>query len=163
RPRPSHRASLHRRRRARVSEDTSSGRRPAPRRRLVVPAPSPTTSRSRSGRGAPSPCAACLCLRRLSICPRRRTPALCYDAGTTSKARIASVEADLPDNRMSDGRIDPRGRVWAATLSLSGRQHGALYRLDADGRVLRMLTGLTLSNGLDWSPDGALLYLVDTA
>lgn len=85
------------------------------------------------------------------------------DPATGDTARIASVEIDQPDNRMSDGRVDPRGRFWAASLSLSGRQHGALYRLDANGRVLRMLTGLTLANGLAWSPEGTLLYFVDTA
>lgn len=76
--------------------------------------------------------------------------------------RIASVEADVTDTRMNDGAIDPRGRFWAGTMSMTGRRHGSLYRLDDDGRVSRMLTGVTVSNGIDWSPDGTLMYYVDT-
>jgi sugar lactone lactonase YvrE len=76
--------------------------------------------------------------------------------------RIAHVEADTPDTRMNDGAVDPRGRLWAGTMSMTGRRHGSLYRLDQDGRVARMVTGVTVSNGIDWSPDGTLMYYVDT-
>jgi sugar lactone lactonase YvrE len=40
--------------------------------------------------------------------------------------------------------------------------HGSLYRIDADGRTERVVSGLTISNGLDWSPDASLMYLNDT-
>jgi sugar lactone lactonase YvrE len=45
------------------------------------------------------------------------------------------------------------------------QQPGAasLYRLDADGMVTVVLTGVTVSNGLEWSPDGSLAYYNDTA
>jgi sugar lactone lactonase YvrE len=76
--------------------------------------------------------------------------------------RIAYVEDDIADTRMNDGAIDPRGRFWAGTMSMTGRRHGSLYRLDADGRVARMVTGVTVSNGIGWSPDGTLMYYVDT-
>jgi sugar lactone lactonase YvrE len=39
----------------------------------------------------------------------------------------------------------------------------ALYRLDADRSVRRVLDGVTISNGLEWSPDGSLAYYADTA
>ena len=39
---------------------------------------------------------------------------------------------------------------------------GSLYRLDIDGTVTRMVEGVSISNGLGWSPDGATLYYVDT-
>ena len=38
-----------------------------------------------------------------------------------------------------------------------------MYRLDPDGSVRVVLEGLTVSNGLDWSPDGTLAYHNDTA
>jgi sugar lactone lactonase YvrE len=76
---------------------------------------------------------------------------------------IAAVEADLPDQRMNDGKCDPAGRFWAGTMALDKRRGaGALYRLDSDGRVTRMLDGVSISNGLDWSDDGRLMYYVDT-
>jgi sugar lactone lactonase YvrE len=76
---------------------------------------------------------------------------------------IADVEADLQDQRMNDGKCDPAGRFWAGTMALDKRRGaGALYRLDADGRVHRMLDEVSISNGLDWSNDGRLMYYVDT-
>ena len=49
-------------------------------------------------------------------------------------------------------------------MSMTGRRHGSLYRLDQDGRCLSgALPGLTISNGLGWSPDGTRFYHVDTA
>ena len=39
----------------------------------------------------------------------------------------------------------------------------ALYRLDPDGAVHTVLDDVTISNGLDWSPDGSLAYYDDTA
>jgi sugar lactone lactonase YvrE len=76
---------------------------------------------------------------------------------------IADVEADLPGQRMNDGKCDPAGRFWAGTMAIDERPGaGALYRLDPDGRVHRMLANVTISNGLDWSEDGRLMYYVDT-
>ena len=76
---------------------------------------------------------------------------------------ICDPEADLPDNRFNDGKVDPRGRLWAGTMSLRREpERAALYRLDPDGACHTMLTGLSLSNGLDWSPDGHWFYHIDT-
>jgi sugar lactone lactonase YvrE len=38
-----------------------------------------------------------------------------------------------------------------------------MYRLDPDGSVRRVFGDVTVSNGLEWSPDGALAYYADTA
>ena len=65
--------------------------------------------------------------------------------------------------RMNDGACDPQGRLWAGTLADDFRPGGgALYRLDPDGRVEVVLRGLTISNGLGWSPDGRTMYLADS-
>jgi len=64
---------------------------------------------------------------------------------------------------MNDAACDPQGRFWAGTLADDHRPGGgALYRLERDGRTELMLDGLTISNGLGWSPDGATMYLVDS-
>ncbi len=73
------------------------------------------------------------------------------------------VEVAPEGTRMNDGACDPQGRLWAGTLADDFRPGGgALYRLDQDGRVELMLDGLTISNGLGWSPDGATMYLADS-
>jgi sugar lactone lactonase YvrE len=67
------------------------------------------------------------------------------------------------DTRMNDAACDPSGRFWAGTLADDHRPGGAaLYRLDRDGRTELMLDGLTISNGLGWSPPGNTMYLVDS-
>jgi sugar lactone lactonase YvrE len=86
------------------------------------------------------------------------------DPKTGRRTLVAAVEADLPNNRMNDGYVDARGRLWAGTLGMGGlREQGSLYRLDVDGTVRRMLTRVTVSNGLDWSPDGRTFYFTDLA
>jgi sugar lactone lactonase YvrE len=64
---------------------------------------------------------------------------------------------------MNDGACDPQGRFWAGTLADDHHDGGgALYRLERDGTIELMLDGLTISNGLGWSPDGETMYLVDS-
>lgn len=76
---------------------------------------------------------------------------------------IASVEGDRPDLRMNDGACDAAGRFWAGTMAIDERPGaGTLYRLDPDGRVHTMLSGVGISNGLDWSDDGRVMYFIDT-
>ena len=71
---------------------------------------------------------------------------------------VAPVESDEPTNRMNDGKVDPGGRFWAGTMGVDHRAGaGTLYRLDPDLRVTPMLPDVSISNGLDWSPDGTKL------
>jgi sugar lactone lactonase YvrE len=65
---------------------------------------------------------------------------------------------------MNDGKCDPAGRFWAGTQSdVPDERRGHLYRLDPGGSVSRVLDGVGVSNGLDWSGDGELFYFIDTA
>ena len=66
--------------------------------------------------------------------------------------------------RMNEGGCDPDGRFWCGSMAYDQRPGAAaLYRLDPDGTVRAVLAGVTVSNGLDWSPDGSLAYYDDTA
>jgi sugar lactone lactonase YvrE len=65
--------------------------------------------------------------------------------------------------RMNEGGCDPDGRFYCGSMAYDQRMGaGALYRLDADGSVRVVLESLTVSNGLEWSPDGSLAYYNDT-
>lgn len=76
---------------------------------------------------------------------------------------VVPVEADLPGNRMNDGKCDRTGRFWAGSMPLSGdHPAGALYRLDGDLSVTRALEGVTISNGIAWSPDDRQMYYIDS-
>lgn len=66
-------------------------------------------------------------------------------------------------HRMNDAKCDPVGRFWAGSTSLDFTPgHGGLWVLDAAWRVTQVLEGLTLPNGMGWSPDGRTYYLADT-
>jgi sugar lactone lactonase YvrE len=82
------------------------------------------------------------------------------NGGLEAFARL-EVASDLV--RINDAKCDPKGRLWAGTLS-SDFEPGAaaLYRIDADGTATQMTDGLTLANGLDWSPDSSTFYLVES-
>lgn len=76
---------------------------------------------------------------------------------------LHAVEADQPDMRMNDGACDPHGRFWAGTMELDAEPgRGSLYRMDANLCVERMLTGVSCSNGIGWSPDGRTMYYIDS-
>ncbi len=66
-----------------------------------------------------------------------------------------------PGHRFNDGACDPAGRFLVGTAGAD--PVGVLWCVDGGGRVDVGLTDLTESNGLGWSPDGRLLYFVDSA
>lgn len=80
-----------------------------------------------------------------------------------SPVLAAPVEAGDADTRMNDAACDSRGRLWAGTLSYGGRPSAALYRWTGSAPPVRVLTDVTISNGLGWSPDDRQMYYVDTA
>jgi sugar lactone lactonase YvrE len=83
---------------------------------------------------------------------------------TTCQLKMrAPVEAEQADNRMNDGKCDARGRFWAGTQSLDHAPgHAGLYRLELDGSARQILAGVSISNGIGWSPDNRTMYYVDT-
>ena len=66
--------------------------------------------------------------------------------------------------RMNEGGCDPDGRFYCGSMAYDQRPGAAtLYRLDPDGSATTVLEGVTVSNGLEWSPDGSRAYYDDTA
>lgn len=65
--------------------------------------------------------------------------------------------------RMNEGGCDPDGRFYCGSMAYDERAGaGALYRLDPDRSIHCVLTGVTVSNGFAFSPDGGTAYYVDT-
>lgn len=68
-----------------------------------------------------------------------------------------------PGVRFNDGRVDRRGTFWAGSMVERGRgDHGALFRLGGGGKAEQAFGGVRISNGLAWSPDGAVMYFADS-
>ena len=76
--------------------------------------------------------------------------------------RLPEVWADSTV-RMNDGGAAPDGSFYCGSMGYDQRTGaGSLYRLAPDGSVSLAHSGVTISNGLEWSPDGALAYYNDT-
>lgn len=87
--------------------------------------------------------------------------AFATDGGEVTPLASAGHDAAV---RMNDGACDSAGRFWAGSMRLDEAPGGGrLYRLAADHKVETVCDGVTISNGITWSPDDTLLYYVDTA
>lgn len=84
------------------------------------------------------------------------------DLATNSVELLRDPEPDLPDNRLNDGKCDRAGRYWCGSLDNTGGTNGKLYRVDHDLSIHRMETGVTISNGIGWSPDNKTMYYAST-
>ncbi|MGW3564847.1 SMP-30/gluconolactonase/LRE family protein [Streptomyces sp. NPDC000941] len=88
---------------------------------------------------------------------------LAEDSTLTSRKRLPDLEGP-PLRRMNDAVCDAQGRFWAGSMAYdAGPGAGALHRLAPDGTVVTVLKDLTVPNGPAVSPDGATLYLADSA
>ena len=87
-----------------------------------------------------------------------------FDPATGRYEPIIDPEPDRPENRFNDGKPDRGGRFWAGSMyeGDTPTPSAALYRLDVDLTCHRMVTGITCSNGLAWSPDGKVMYYADS-
>lgn len=68
-----------------------------------------------------------------------------------SKKVIKSIviEEDLSNNRINDGKTDPKGRLWFGTMDNPERsiKNGSLYCLDKDLIIHKVDTGYFITNG----------------
>jgi sugar lactone lactonase YvrE len=90
-----------------------------------------------------------------------RDQLMLLDPKAGSLERLCRIDLGHPDTRLNDGKCDAKGRFWVGSVSKDPGQ-AALYRYDPDGSLHVMETGLTISNGLGWSPDGRTFYLTDS-
>jgi sugar lactone lactonase YvrE len=83
-------------------------------------------------------------------------------AGSHEPELLVALPGD-PDMRMNDAGCDRRGRLWAGSCPADeSSPRGKLYRIDADLQATDVLDGITVSNGLDWSPDNSRMYYIDS-
>ena len=69
--------------------------------------------------------------------------------------------------RFNDGRCDRTGRFVVGTMvedhdTTAPSASGTLARLEPSGTLTTLLTGISISNALCWSPDGAKMYHADS-
>ncbi|MCJ8352676.1 SMP-30/gluconolactonase/LRE family protein [Novacetimonas hansenii] len=90
-----------------------------------------------------------------------------FDPRTGHFSAQAVVEPEQPGNRINDGYVDPRGRLWFGTMddgetSPSGALYSVTRQADGSLRIVRQDEGYVVTNGPALSPDGRTLYHNDS-
>jgi D-xylonolactonase len=76
---------------------------------------------------------------------------------------VACPEPELPHNQLNDGKVDPRGNLWAGTLDRDCEQPvGSLYHIARDFAWRAVDHGYLCTNGPAFSPNGRILYHTDS-
>lgn len=95
------------------------------------------------------------------IARRRDVARFNWETGLIQPLVLLPADAD-PQLRFNDGKCDPCGRFHVGTMH---RQltpaRSAFYRLE-QSRLIPLFQGVTVSNGLDWSPDQTRFYYADS-
>ena len=86
-----------------------------------------------------------------------------YWPDTYEWAFLGDPEEGQSANRINDGKASPEGRFWFGSLNMEKeKKRASLYVMERNGDIRQILSGLTNSNGLGWSPDGKTFYHIDT-
>lgn len=92
---------------------------------------------------------------------------LCMEKGAIAVLRNGLLEyilEEIPaerETRFNDVIADPAGRVFCGTMPAPDHP-GSLYRLDTDGSIRQVLTGIGISNGMGFAPDEKQMYFTDS-
>ncbi|EKX67383.1 SMP-30/gluconolactonase/LRE family protein [Streptomyces ipomoeae] len=69
----------------------------------------------------------------------------------------------VPGRRANDAAVAPDGSLFAGTMRYDEAPGGGtLRRITGDGTVTPILDDVAVSNGTGWSPDGRLMYYIDS-
>ena len=86
-----------------------------------------------------------------------------FDENSGAFDLIARVDEEIPTNRLNDGVVDPKGRLWFGTMDNGERDRSGAFYCFSDGQLTRTaIDDIAITNGPAVSPDGRILYVVDT-
>jgi len=89
------------------------------------------------------------------------------DESTGDLQPIATIPSQCTACALNDGKCDSQGRLWSGLyqgdIPNFVPDSGYLYSLDpATGAVATKESGVSLTNGMSWSPDDTIMYYTDT-
>ena len=85
-----------------------------------------------------------------------------FDVKSGERTRLADAPYDESTERFNDGKCDPQGRFWVGTIYEPRDPALAALYCFSQGALKKKADGITVSNGLAWSPDGRTQYWSDT-
>ena len=86
-----------------------------------------------------------------------------YDTEFKTRLFIADPEPHLPQNRLNDAQVASNGLLYFGTMDLwESNQSGSFWGLFPSGEMIRLTSGITITNGPAQNAEGTVLYLTDT-
>ncbi len=89
-----------------------------------------------------------------------------YDVSTTDLEWLTPKSFLPVGHRLNDGRVDREGNFCVGSMVESGGQStelGKLFQYSRGGALSTLISGVRISNGLAWSPDGSGMYHADSS
>ncbi len=85
-----------------------------------------------------------------------------FEPATGRLDMLAKAPYDTATQRFNDGKCDARGRLWVGTIVEPREPALGTMQCFRDGALKHCFDGVSVSNGLAWSPDGRAMYWADT-
>lgn len=83
--------------------------------------------------------------------------------GVSSAQPFVTLEADRPDNRLNDGKVDPYGRFWVGSMRVDqGGPEGRLWCVLPDGHAKVVRDGIMCSNSAAFDAQRGRMYFADS-
>lgn len=92
----------------------------------------------------------------------RRDGIFAFDPASGASEQLAAPPYDTASQRFNDGKCDPQGRFWVGTICQPRMPAIGTMQCFSGGRLQQRFGGVSVSNGLAWSPDARTLYWADT-
>jgi sugar lactone lactonase YvrE len=84
------------------------------------------------------------------------------DADGRIRGTVARVRHAHAATRFNEGKVDPFGRFVVGSMDGGGNPDAAVYAFTADGQTRELHRGFTITNGMEWSDAGDVMYVTDT-
>jgi sugar lactone lactonase YvrE len=85
-----------------------------------------------------------------------------FDTQSGARTRLSDAPYNPATERFNDGKCDPQGRLWVGTIYEPRDPALAALYCYSQGALTKKADGITVSNGLAWSPNGRTMYWSDT-
>jgi sugar lactone lactonase YvrE len=86
-----------------------------------------------------------------------------FSGGSLSPEPMFEVIKPTVEMSLNDATVDPEGNLWVGVYEKDrAHREGSLWRISPAGEVSQAAGGLTLPNGIAFSPDATEMYLADS-
>jgi sugar lactone lactonase YvrE len=85
-----------------------------------------------------------------------------FDPANGARTQLLDAPYPVASQRFNDGKCDARGRFWVGTICTPLLPAKGTMQCYAGRELKQRFDGVSISNGLAWSPDGRVMYWADT-